>query len=105
MVQVLLGVLGFLFLMGVLKFLATWPYELGVHIAVQRGVDQYSADAFMLGWFFESIYIAAFMALAVVERSRRRGEPRSSMWNVWGTFVCTIVVVTGLAYIWPSSPT
>ena len=57
----------------------------------------------MLGWFFEAIYIAALLALVVVEQSRRRGQPYTKPWPLWGTFVGTIVVVTVGAWIWISA--
>ena len=83
----------------------TWPYQLGVHIAVQKGNDEYGGTAFMLGWFFESIYIAAWLTLALVVNSWSNGKPPVSMWKLWVVFFGTIGVVTGLVYVWPGSPT
>ncbi len=102
MVIILLELLAVVFVAVFLRLLITWPYELGVNIAVRRGAEDPSNEAFMLGWFFESIYIAALLALVVVERSRRLGRLYTKPLPLWGTFVGTIVVVTLSAWIWVS---
>ena len=105
MIQLLLGGLALWFVAARTAALISWPYLVGVHIAVGRGVAETSAEAFMLGWFFQSIYIGLFLALVVAVNYRSRGQSEKIFWRACGTFVCTIIVVTYLASVWPGSPT
>jgi hypothetical protein len=49
-------------------FITAWPYLLGTYIAVQCGAWNPSTERFVVGWFFEVVYIAALVAWFVKAR-------------------------------------
>lgn len=99
MLQLAFGLVAIVFFYVALKWLLLWPYYLGVHVAVGNGNRADSTSAFMLGWIFQSIYIAAFVSFIVFWLQATRDEPKVNIWHVWGTFFGTMAVVTGSAYL------
>ena len=99
MLQLALGFFAIFFMYIAVEGAVTWPYRLGVHVAVGNGNRADSTSAFMLGWIFQSIYIAAFVSLMVFWHQATRDEPKVNIWHVWGTFFGTMAVVTGSAYL------
>jgi hypothetical protein len=55
---------------AVLFLIALWPYLLGTYIAVQSGAWNPSTERFVVGWFFEVVYIAGLVAWFVKARHR-----------------------------------
>lgn len=53
---------------GLVLFLALWPYLLGTFIAVQCGAWNPSTTRFVVGWCLEVVYIAALVAAYVSSR-------------------------------------
>lgn len=63
------GFLSWLILGGIFLLIVGWPYLLGTYIAVQCGAWNPSTSRFVVGWFFEVIYIAALVAWFVIGRA------------------------------------
>lgn len=64
------GLLAWLILCGVFLLIVGWPYLLGTYIAVQCGAWNPSTGRFVVGWFFEVVYIAVLVAWFVVNRAK-----------------------------------
>lgn len=62
---------GWLILAGIVLFLALWPYLLGTFIAVQCGAWNPSTTRFVVGWCFETVYVAVLAAAYVAVRYDR----------------------------------
>lgn len=65
------GGIAWLILAGVVLFLALWPYLLGTFIAVQCGAWNPSTSRFVVGWCFETVYVAVLAAAYVAVRHDR----------------------------------
>ncbi|MGR6978387.1 PASTA domain-containing protein [Mycobacteroides abscessus] len=73
---------------GLVLFLALWPYLLGTFIAVQCGAWNPSTTRFVVGWCFEVVYVAILVAayissrhqsaLRAAEEARRMAELTAS---------------------------
>ncbi|WP_157931809.1 Stk1 family PASTA domain-containing Ser/Thr kinase [Mycobacteroides abscessus] len=61
---------------GLVLFLALWPYLLGTFIAVQCGAWNPSTTRFVVGWCFEVVYIATLVAAYI--SSRHQGVQRAA---------------------------
>jgi hypothetical protein len=62
------GFLGWLIAAGILVLIVAWPYLLGTYIAVQCGAFNPSTQRFVVGWFFEVVYVAALVTWFVMSR-------------------------------------
>ena len=74
-------------LVGIL--IVAWPYLLGTYIAVAMGAHDPSTTRFVVGWIFETIYIAAIVAVAVYANEKKRGSLAN--WVVGAVVVSTTV--------------
>ncbi|ANO03713.1 hypothetical protein AN916_12355 [Mycobacteroides immunogenum] len=62
------GEIVWVIVIGLVLFLALWPYLLGTFIAVQCGAWNPSTTRFVVGWCFEVVYIAILVAAYVSSR-------------------------------------
>jgi hypothetical protein len=65
------GFLAWLIIAAVLFFLTLWPYLLGTFIAVRCGAWNPSTGRFVVGWCFETVYIAGLVAWFMTARGQR----------------------------------
>jgi hypothetical protein len=65
------GLLAWLILAAAFFFIVAWPYLLGTYVAVAMGAFNPSTQRFVVGWFFEVVYIAALVALFVKAQTKR----------------------------------
>jgi hypothetical protein len=56
------GLIAWLFAAAIVFFIAAWPYLLGTYIAVRCGAWNPSTERFVVGWLFETVYIAGLAA-------------------------------------------
>jgi hypothetical protein len=54
--------------------LIAWPYMLGTWLAVELGAERTSTIRGVVGWVFESVYLAVLLAVFVASVQERRAE-------------------------------
>jgi hypothetical protein len=65
------GLIAWLLAAAVVFFIAAWPFLLGTYIAVQCGAWNPSTERLVVGWLFETVYIAGLVAWFIWSRENR----------------------------------
>lgn len=79
------GLLAWLIVGGIIILVVAWPYLLGTWVAVQSGAWNPSTERFVVGWMFETVYIAALVLWLMMARhtsSQRAAEEAQTMAKV-----------------------